>query len=415
MVSYLNYFVNIEFVLNNSIDFFKIVIYNTIMKKKNLKENKELAFFDDAKKNMLKQSLVKKILKGVGIGLGSVSVVTVSTISVINRINRDNVGGNKDYKPPIVIPTIPNSTKEPTITITDPTGSNNTTPIENPIFANYTKSQLEDATFATQFLWNKILDDVNHNSPLISKNAQFVNFNNNLNLLNKNVEFLVEDNNKFFVITYVNKTDKEVKFDSDYLNPAESIGELTTILFENLSLSSIEELTSVDSKANESISKFITDKTKNKVVNLLGFSNAYKSSTLFESENECVDVYGYSLTDGVYKNCKITFGRSSSNYYSTTLTEDITSFAEEYNSFYKITEEQLHDLYNKYSLSHNLSDDLFIEPNTMTQLLLLIQVYEQQKTNLSTDYLVDDFIYNFNATATIENILDNKDNEEKSK
>lgn len=385
------------------------------MKKKNLKKKNETSFFDDAKKELLKQSLTKKILKSVGVGLGSVSVVAVSTISLINRINRDNIDGNKDYKPPIVVPTIAQSTKEPTITITNPTGSDIITPIENPIFANYTKSQLEDASFAMQFLWNKILDDVNHNNPLLSQNAQFVNFNNNLNMLNKNVEFIVEDNGKFFVITYVNKTGKDIKFDTDYINPAESISELTTILFEKLSLSSIEELSSVNAEANESISKFITDNTKNNVVNLLGFSSTYKSSTLFDSENECVNAYGYSLTDGIYKNCKITFGRSSSNYYSTTLTEDITSFAKEYNSFYKITEEQLHDLYNKYSLSHNLSDDLFVEPNTMTQLLLLVQVYEQQKTDLSTDSSINNFIDNFNSTATIENILDNKDNEENTK
>lgn len=414
MVSHKRCFVNIEFVFNNAIDFFNFVIYNMCMKNKNIKKTKEQNFLTDAKLEFYKQSLVKKIFKKIGIGLGATGVVAVSTISIINSMN---TGGtiNKPYKPPIVIPTAPDSTKEPTITITIEPSNSTPSPIVNPIFSSYTKSQLEDAGFAMQFLWSRILDDVNHDSSLISNSAQFVNFNNNLNTLSKNVEFIIEDNGKFFVVTYLNKTDKEVYFDTDYADPSASISELTTMLFEKLSLSSVKQLESISDKTNELLSKFVVNQTSNNVVHFLGVSNSYKSSTIFDSENECADLYGYSLTDGVYKNCKLTFGRLTSNYYSTTLTEDISSFVKEYDTYFNITDEQLHDLYNKYSLSHNVSDDLFIEPNTMSQLLLLVQLYEEEKTNLSNEQLVYDFVSNFDSSSATANIINQNDDEENVK
>lgn len=345
-----------ELAFDNELSGFEYPTIDNDLKKSN--ENKK-----PVKKKSLKRKLITGILSGGGITLA----ILYGTLQTINYFNKQNLT-NKDIKPPIV--TLP--------------PSNNTNTPPDDVANTYTTQQLDEASFSHSFLVYKILNDVNHNYNLISNNFEFISIN--FNHQKNNLVLLLTDNDKVFEVSYSLKEDVSLpNLEIDIKNPSDALSELTCILSDDFLFSEATPLNDFKSENSSLIKYFIQEQNQLSNVRFLGYSNPYLTNNLTQTETETIDIYGFGFKENTYTKFICTFGRPTSNYYENDIVSDIASYIEEYSSYENITEQQNHELLNKYSLFTNINNNALQSQNNAEYLILYIQEYiEQCNSTLET-------------------------------
>ena len=310
---------------------------------------------------VLKKPLAKKIVSGIFKGAAGLLIVAYATLETLNHISKSGID-TRPFKDPIG--NISDTIKDP--------DNNTDLPIQVPPV--FTQDDLDNAEFSFPFIMNNIFEDVNHHENILSLNAKIAGFQ--FNDLDNKLEFLIADNNNTYLVRY--SAINNIDLNENYVFASDAIGQLSYYLDYELAYSETIKLTEFPSNVNSAIVNYATKYNNINNLRLIGYTNTYLSTNLTHSETETIDVYGFGFVNGTYTKFITSFGRLNSNYYETTILEDINSYLVEYNQIPNITTEQNEALLNKYSLFTDVQENCMEYQNKMETTVLYVQEYIEQ-------------------------------------